>query len=529
MMCKKVIRILILCVFLLSSCAAGPIGAAQSRAERSTIAKFLTSHRATDELIGAIEKKPVEEAEELDPLIEERLAVELQLEFERLYSELERIHEDYKRASPHVRAQMKKRDRAFIARLKEVDALIVVSLPEGLPYIFYQRKLHDEKKRREDIYRGIEKAHRAGDIKRLQALNLEAIYVNRELLKLRIKVATMLMAGEYRLSEPTLMYNSAMWTLAGALFNAKELENELHFRNMRIEGGAKRKEFESADVIGELVKKVRLGGYDIDILQYRPGDEPTVVVHKAQWINVHTHLDEAARFLKYSTVGNVRRKVEVMLRHYGRTEFLFTRHYEAINDILEKVFAVLEDYEAHVRIEDGKVRDTILRALMMLKEHIREPKIKIFVEVDPATITKALSRDIKTIARYEPEYFLIMQVRTNLEYYIDRLKFADKMKYLSKERKNNMLRELRALAQWTERGFVYPKQFSLTPLNDAADYLAEGNNTKAIEKMAYVVGKMTARLKEIDRITSRIKSRAEKRYAEYLELEELASAPLSAA
>ncbi|MBU3959125.1 MAG: hypothetical protein KKE91_04640, partial [Candidatus Omnitrophica bacterium] len=439
----------------------------------------------------------------------------MQKDINSIISELFVIIADYKTVTrDEKKVDVSQRENMLLEELRALYLNMPVEIHADKPYDFYSTLLKELKEHREEIYRKIEKADLESNKRALRDLNLEAIRNARILVKLELLIAGMFLNGKAGPKVIELRRNAALWTLQGAVFNSKILEDELRFRVQRLRGKKKIQEIETTDWIGQIVRTFRLGGFDIKVGEREGEEEPKVTVRQQRWINVKTHLVTIRRDIKRGEIKKAIKAIDMLIELYNIHYIVAMERYKDIaNDLkrIKKMALGLPESHAPPKDEVKKISDEITN----LTKKIIHPKQRIWVDVEFRNLGKGFRGKIKTIARYEPEYMLILKNKTNLEYYAERLKTALEKGYLSNRNREVIRNGITRLKAWVDRGFVEPKQFSAIYLQPVIDLLDSNDFEAARDYCRKTVQELEKRLQEIDSIIVNVKKRAASLYAEY--------------
>ncbi|MDP2913157.1 MAG: hypothetical protein Q8N91_04035 [Candidatus Omnitrophota bacterium] len=447
---------------------------------------------------------------------EEHAAIELQKDIAILLSGLKLLNTAFRNASADDEMQaLREQEHALHLHLANLYRQIPVEIKEGRPYEFYSRTLKDLKARQIRIYREIEEADTAGDKKALQRLNLEAIRLNRLLAKAQIKVSGMILLGRSRLPQNALIRNAAIWTLQGALNSAKALEEELHYRVERLRGKERVQKLETTDWLGRLVRTFRLGGFDIEVIKPASDkEEPRISIRQQRWINAHTTLDQILQHARRGEIPRANVKMDMLIGLYSEEKIaVMERYADILSDLneLKKLIAGLPNAQPPPQ----NVMQDISARIKGLIQRITHPKQAVWQDIRYGNLAKSFRSQIRTVARYEPEYILILRNKADLEYFAGKLKTASEQGRLSKRNRRLILGGLARITEWTERGFVYPKQFAAVDLMPAEQFINSDNFRDAQTALRSAVKRLEKRLSDIDNITSHVKNRAAAIFSEF--------------
>ncbi len=452
---------------------------------------------------------------------EERASIELQKDIALLIADLKLVIADAKSASTDTQmAGIEGRMRKLLEQIKEIYTSVPVAIQENRPYGFYKDLLAQLKERRDSknpgsIYQQIEEADRRNDAKALARLNQEAIRNNRLVLKVQMMVAGKILTGRSGLKESSMMRNAALWSLEGALNSAKALEDELHYRTQRLRVAKFVREIETTDPIGNIVRTFRLEGFNIEVLEPAPGqEEPKVSIRQQKWINVHTNLERIQQNIRKGNIAKALEQIDTLIALYNVRYIVAMERYRDIAGelkALRKVIQKLPDAQAPPASasEDTEARiDNIAR-------NIVHPKQRIWVDIQFQDLAAAFRSRIHILAGYVTEYNLIVANKSNIEYYAEKLLVAREKGYLPQRNKNIILGGLTRLVEWTDRGFVYPKQFATIDLKPAIELIERDEFESAEKYLREAVAEMEKRLAEITRISANEKKAAVALYAEF--------------
>lgn len=468
-----------------------------------------------------------------DPRVEERACIELEKELAGLVAELKVAIAEHKNAATEQDlSAVRKRIDDIVSQLGVVYRDIPTDIHERQPYSYYSQMLKKLKARHVRIYKRIDDADAANDRTTLKRLNQEAIRLNRLLAKVQIRIGGMLLKKRSKLQHEIMMMKAALWSLQGALNSARWLEEELHYRGMRIRGSRRMQQIETTDWLGNLVKTFRLRGFEVEVLRGGQNDqEPQVSIRQKKWINVHTTLGQIKTLTRKlseeltkkedtekARVANRDKaigKIDMLIELYKQDRIIVRERYKGIvadlNE-LKKVIANMPTAQAPPR---ELIADAILKADALIK-NIEHPKQSVWTNVEYSGIAAAFRSQIHTIARYEPEYNLILRNKADMDYYARLLDIAGERNKLSSKNRKTIERGLKRLIAWTDnRGFVYPKQLAAIDLKPVQTLIENEDFNEAAEQLRQAGKKLEKGLSLIDRITYNLKKRATALYAEY--------------
>lgn len=382
-----------------------------------------------------------------------------------------------------VRTAQEQREARFIAELREIYNAIGVDIEPNRPYRYYSewlKALRAERERKKVKFEELESRKRdkktTADTRRKledrQAkMNVDAIREYLLILKLQVGVAGMLFNGRSGLTSMQWARNAANAALIGAVTTTEDLEKELGFRISRLRREILLRETETTDWVGDVVKTIRLGGFNIEISGTE--GEPKVSVRQRRWINVKTSLD---RVLAAARHGNRERALEIleMLRD------LYRRQYIQVNKKYKKVFDSLTELrDQRIRqLPDDRAppRETIaeIRSEMKaIKEDVDYPKQWVWGENIYESLAASFRGQLKTVASMEIEIENILMRKANLEFYEDILAKAARRKSIAKRNRAMITGGVADIHAWAGRGSVLPKQQAEIELRSVGTLIAE--------------------------------------------------------
>ncbi|MFC1548486.1 hypothetical protein ACFL5E_00850, partial [Candidatus Omnitrophota bacterium] len=461
-------------------------------------------------------QKPERELDER--FAEQRASIEMQKDIAMLLGTIEVINADSRNAKQDAeKAEIRERENAFLVRLRDLYKNMQVNIHEDRTYNFYSKKLKELKDRRLSLYRRIEKADDESDKNALERLNREVIRNNRIIIKLQLLIAGMLVRGKSRRTNNKFKRNrnAAIWTLRGALNSAKTLEEELFYRIQRLRGSKRVRQIETTDWMGELIRTFRLDGFDVKVEDAESEEEESkVTVRQQKWINVHTTLVQIRRDFKRGDINEALEKIDMLIKLYSVRYIVVMERYRNIADDLKELRGIIAGCpDANAPPKEKK--QEVSRKIDDLGKNIQHPKQRIWVDIPYKNLEKSFHGKLKIIAGYIPEYNLILQNKTNMEYYAEKLAEAAQRGLLSKRNKAMILRGLDRLHRWTERGFVYPKQFAAIDLKPAIELVDRDDHKAAAKYLKSATKQLDARMTEIDRISGHIRKHAAGIYSEF--------------
>lgn len=455
------------------------------------------------------------EREITEKIAEIHAAIEIQKDISSIISNLTVLITDALKAeTKNDKTAMKQREDLLLEELRNLYKNMPVEIYGNRTYEECRDILKSLKIRREMLYEKLEKAEKEKNTRVLAETNLELIRNNRIIVKIQVLLAGIFLGGKSNLKIDELRRNAALWTLQGSMDSSKKLEDELYFRTQRLRGKQKIAEIETTDWVGRVVRTFRLGGFDVEVSQTKGEEGPSVTVRQQRWINVRTRLASALQAIRR---GEREKSLEILgdlIKLYG-VEYIVTL--ETYKDIasdlnaIRKIALGLPESNAPPKetLKDisGKIKDLVKK--------ISHPKHRIWVDIEFDSLEKAFHNDIKKIAGYEPEYLLVLKNKANLEYYAEKLKTASKKNYISNKNRESIKTGIASLKKWTERGFVYPKQFSAIYLHPILALLDKDDFEGAEAYCRKTVKELDKRLGEIDSIISNLKKSAASIYSAY--------------
>jgi hypothetical protein len=468
---------------------------------------------------GRFRRVPLRELDERTA--ETGAALSIEKSVATLIGELEGIIADYRASQPGTPQQQDALDRAeaLVGKLRNLYSQI---RGDRQPHANYRARLADLQKRRESIYRRIKAADERGDRNALKRLNLEAVGVNRLITRYRIIAAGRILSGQSGHTSFVPAATSALWALRGALNSTRALKAELQYRTQRLHAVRATKAHQAATVdwLNELVQTFGFKGFDIKVIPAQvPGEASQVSIRQQRWIEVHTSLREIRDYIRRGRINWALEKINLLIDLYRTQYDLASKTYRDIYnrlDALRQLASALQEGQIPPQAVLNQIGISGRPGMIdRLIQSISHPKESIWMDIAYKDLAAGFRSQFHTIETYEPEITRIRSSRADLEYYADLLNTAVERDRLSIRNKRIISNGLGRLAEWTERGFVHPKQFGLIHLQAATPLVDRDDFKNAEKELRAAIAQLDARLEDIDRIIENVRKRGTALFGRY--------------
>ena len=471
-------------------------------------------------------RKPERELNE--KIAEMRASLDQQRDINRAIEDLEFIMADYKNAnSAEQKDDLTKRFKPLLHFLAEIYHSISSDLEENKDFTFYQKLLQEKNKEQDELYKKIIDADKNKQKKTLQRLNIEAVSLNKLIIKLQIRVAGMILRGRSEHTNVLVGCKASYKTLIGAVNNVHLLREELRYRISRLHGGKLMREFDTTDWMGDLIKTSDFEGFDMEILDSDKEEEYKIFIRQGRWINVHTTLRNIQAAIKKGDNKFAFDKLKTLTNIYSVRYIIANERYHDIADELKAMTKMLINIaDAHAPPSDDQMKffNDKVNALIY---KIAYPNQKVWVDVPYKSLDKALrGRTIHPIKEtYEPEYALCLGFKQNAEHYARLLeKSAAKKNISARDNRIIVLGLDRIMDDWargklTRNGKslkrVDEKTDSQSEITSALHLLKSKDFTATLRHVNNLVKNIDERMKNCVRITRNLKKHGARIYREY--------------
>ncbi|MBF0490778.1 MAG: hypothetical protein HQL15_09240, partial [Candidatus Omnitrophica bacterium] len=445
-------------------------------------------------------------------------AVVLQLELDGLLSELRTIT-----GLSDGDEGLEPREQSLVESLRGIYRQIPEDLQVFKKFKENSDLLKSLKTQREEIYDEFETAHEVQDKVLLAKLNLQAIHLNQQILKLQLLIAGMILTGKTKLNNKPMRQSAALSTLEGAINSSVLLQDELRFRIGRLNAGDKIRAIETTDWLGRIVRSYRLGAFDIEISPVEKDEdkEPVVTLRQQRWINIHTRLEDI--FIK-ARKGNREqglKELDELIKIFQTRYIPVSLDNDQLLNEMKSLKVLIEALTEGVRITDPKILSPFAFKITGLTTAIKFPKQRIWVDVDYKDISAAFRSYVHRLAGYTTEIGTISYYRTVLEVVLSRLELYKKKGRIGPRQKQTVLINLEEAASWVEKGFVYPKQRSEINLRAAIENINNGATSQGIEEVRKTIEMLLKRMEEIVKIVGHTNEHAVAVYSAFREQDSL--------
>ncbi len=401
-----------------------------------------------------IVRKPVRKLTDLEARI--TAIADLKQRLEWAWSELKAVHfveAEAERMSGNDAKDLVERKRTLLNRLL---TLIYDAPPllQEMPLDQKRARLQTAKKERRQLYEDIRKSGERGERKVMEQMNQQAIALQSEILHRQISLAYAFLTRESwagSLTSSSTRRLAALLTLEGAVYSARGLERELRYRQRRLAVRQWVEQITAVDWEGKTVKTFPLEGFDIRVMPSEEGTPLKVSVRQQAWINVHRRLDRARLLVQQRKVREGVEVLEQLIPIYNIGESSSFPLYAGIRDKLVALVAdlrVRKPYDVEMRTRVADIRGMI-----------REPKQRIWVDVQQASLPDAVRAFGHLVEGYAAEVVTIARNLADLEYYVGLLN----EKAISLDNVRMIRNRLTGIWDWLDRGYVREKQRSVAP------------------------------------------------------------------
>jgi len=445
-------------------------------------------------------------------------AVEIQMEIDRLIPELDIIifgNENPARQTPQ---ELREHESEFLQRLRSLYMDIRVPVYDELEFIGISKILKDLRASRNKIYYAIEKADRAKDVAALKELNQQAIRSNRLVLKAQLLLAGKMFNDRLNLKNPSFIYYAVRETLRGALNSSQMLEEELGYRIGRLQAAGMVREIETSDWMGNIVRTFRLSGFDIKIAPASTeGQEPAVTVRQQHWINVHTRLDQTLTDIRQGRIVAAQAQLDLLRDVYQVDASHIYAPYNEISEALKAIRAKTSGLvQGQALRRSSAEAKAIADVIEEVKALVEVPKLRVWMDVSfEEGMVSAFRGYLHRFAGYIQEIRTVSRNKTTLEFFVSKLKIAEKSQYLSQRNLEIILAGIAPIVKWASGGFVYEKQRVEIKLEPAVEKIKAGDYEGAQADILLATAQLQGRLNGIERIVGHSKRQAASLFAEF--------------
>ncbi|MDD5439922.1 MAG: hypothetical protein PHS37_07030 [Candidatus Omnitrophica bacterium] len=354
--------------------------------------------------------------------------------------------------------------------LNAISADINCDIVPDRDYAYYSAILKTLRDKHKQLYRDMAKADKEGNRDTLKRLNVEAIRLNMLMIKLRIKVATLVLNGQSNITTGGgMLFIAETMVTKGARTSAQFLVKELKHRIKRLQTMDIVRETETLDPLGRLIKVVRLKGFDIEFRDKKE-KEGQITVRQRRWINVHASLDRVRESLRRGSPERALQIIDMITPLYNERYIKVSEDYLAVKANLRQ----LRDMIAHLPASQAPPSEqykTIREKTLEIAAQVIYPKRWVWSELVFGSLDKGLRGMLHQIAGYEIEIFRLQSAIADLEDFADSMAAAAEKGKLAQDKRRLIMRKLEEYIAWTHRGSVLEKQNAEIELKNAEGLL----------------------------------------------------------
>lgn len=467
--------------------------------------------------------KPTDQAMAATPEIElrereKKLVVAMEGELTRMFAELRDIvgQQSYQNTA-RKQTELERREQLLVKALRNIYTSIESDIPTGQSYDQYSQRLKELKAKQVKLSAQIEREDGVGNKTELAQLNLESVDTKRQLLKMQILVAGLLLTGKSRAGTKQLV--PALNTLDGALNTAHALEVELDYRIQRLHGQQLLKRYQSDQLFGERLRLYRLGLYEVtvgDIEEDVSG--PSVTISQQVAINVHTTLDQIRLLAN-------RGEIELANQRIQRLRTLYTSEYMQDKEKYPHILRDLDQLETSVmsgiegvKLDASPEKDRIERRVKALTQRVQFPKQMMPAERTYRNDEKLFHSRVRAMASELNQYMRMLKYKTDLKYFVKKIQSAQRQMArgrttaLSQVNRAVIKRKLEKFENWVRRGHVEVKVDSDILSASILEHIDANEFAEAEAILNRIIIALEQGLTDIRRLTGNLERQAVKFY-----------------